>query len=335
MTIIIYIGCFIAALAGNALFAGMETAAVSIRASRLSRMRRRGTLPAAQSKTLLRIFSQKDRFLGGMLLGSIFCNVAAAVSLAAIAREGFGNTWNAASAAIVLAVLYIFIAGQLAPKFFFRQRPLELALSLSWLMNLSYLLLSPLAKSFSRISSVLVALAGKSTPPRFSAVTREELKLLAPKSVAPTGSAVDATAMIHGVLDMRQKTARDLMVPLDKATTISANASADDILALARTSGFSRLPVTDTAPDSTTPALIGIVNIYDILYVAETDPRKTARDFLRRPPLLADTEAPDRALQKLRAARLPMAFVVNAQQQPIGILTVENIVAQIVGKTAG
>jgi putative hemolysin len=332
-TIILYIACFLAALAGSALFAGMETAAVSIRASRLSRLRKRGALPVAQSRTLLRIFAQKDRFLGGMLIGSILCNVAAAVSLAAIARSGFGNSWNAAFAAIVLAVLYLFIAGQLAPKLFFRQRPLELALSLSWLMNLSYLLLSPLAKSFSRISSVLVSLAGKSTPPRFSAVTREELKLLAPKPAAPSAAAVDATTMIHGVFDFRQKTVRALMVPLEKTTTVAANATTDEILALARTSGFSRLPVTDTAPDATAPTLLGIVNIYDILYASENDPRKTARDFLRRPPLLADTETPDRALQKLRAARLPMAFVVNAQQQPVGIITVENIVAQIVGKT--
>ncbi len=324
---------FLAALAGSALFAGMETAAVSIRASRLSRLRKRGALPTNQSRTLVRIFSQKDRFLGGMLIGSILCNVTAAVSLAAVAQEGFGNTWKAASAAMVLAVLYIFIAGQLAPKFFFRQRPLELALALSGLMNFSFLILSPLAKSFSRISSVLVHLAGKSTPPKFSAVTREELKLLAPKPAAPSGAVVDATAMIHGVLDMRQKIARALMVPLEKATTVAANASAEEILALARASGFSRLPVTDTPSGATTPTLVGIVNIYDILYVAENDPRKTARDFLRRPPLLADSESPDRALQKLRAARLPMAFVVNAQQQPVGIVTVENIVAQVVGKT--
>jgi CBS domain containing-hemolysin-like protein len=331
--VIAYVGCFLLALAAGALVAGMETAVVSLSASRLARLRNRGVLPAASAKTLWRILAQKERFLGAMLIGSIFCHVATAVSLAALAHRLLTTVWSAATAAIALSALYIFIVGQLAPKMWVRQRPMEFALSCWRLMSGAYLLTAPLAIFSSRISAVLVNLAGKVTPSKFTAVTREELKLLAPKPSAKSVAAVDPTFMIHGVIDMRQKTARDLMVPLSKVSTVSAAAGADDILALARTSGFSRLPVVESPSGAADPTLLGIVNVYDLLYAAENDPRKTARDFLRRPAILAESEPPDRALQKLRAARLPMGFVVNAQQQPIGIITVENIVTQIVGKT--
>jgi CBS domain containing-hemolysin-like protein len=355
----IYVAGFVLAVLGSALFAGAETAVVALKVSRVVKLRRQGKVPASQATALARVLAHKELFLGSTLIGAIVCNVAAALFLMA-ALELWTEPWLAAVATVVIVSVDLMLFGQIVPKLYFRQHPLELSLMLAPLMDAVLALFSPLSKSFGRLSSVLVRLAGRASPPKFSFVTREELKLLAPKAAPASGAAVDATRMIHGVFDLRQKLTRDLMVPLDKAAVVNATASVEDVLALARTTGFSRLPVVEKQPPpqaaavtaepkseaplfkqalafaSAHDAVLGIVNVYDILYAADATPApgKTARDFLRRCPVLADADPIDRALQRLRAARLPMAIVTNAQQQAVGIITVENIVAQIVGKTA-
>src|ERR1051326_5960048 len=128
--------------------------------------------------------------------------------------------------------------------------------------------------------------------------------------------------MIHNVVDFQNVTARDVMKPLSKIESLTPDSTVEEALDLSRATGFDRVPEIDQKGDA-----IGLINVLDILFDKQ-QPESLSR-FVRRMVTVQESEPAARAVQRLRAARLGMAAVVDQKRNLIGVVTSEDLIARL------
>ncbi|MFM7203636.1 MAG: CNNM domain-containing protein [Myxococcota bacterium] len=157
-----------------------------------------------------------------------------------------------------------------------------------------------------------------------SMVTREELKELlldsASEEVKP-----HERQMLRRVLDFGSLTVRDAMVPLERVTVVEASAPLREAVGLLVSAGHSRVPVVSRRGDQ----VLGILHASDVLYTTGLD--APVRSLLRPGRYVLPSVPLERLLKELQRTRSGLAIVVNEQGRATGIITVEDILEQIVG----
>ena len=135
--------------------------------------------------------------------------------------------------------------------------------------------------------------------------------------------------MIHSVLDLQQQTVERMMVPLVKIVAASQNTDVETFVNIASESGFSRVPVYDDRIDN----IVGIVNLLDVIYAQ--DDTQTVRPLVRRDiQFVPESKSTSILLKELQKSHNTMVFVVDEYGGIIGLITVEDLVEEIVGEFA-
>jgi CBS domain containing-hemolysin-like protein len=129
--------------------------------------------------------------------------------------------------------------------------------------------------------------------------------------------------MIHNVVDFQNVTARDVMKPLSNVAILKPDSAIDDVFNISRSTGFDRLPVIGANGDA-----VGVINVLDILL--DRDEPQSLNRYLRRMVTIQESEPASRAVQRLRAARLGLAAVVDQKRNLIGVVTSEDLIARLV-----
>jgi magnesium and cobalt exporter, CNNM family len=221
------------------------------------------------------------------------------------------------------------VLGEIAPKTLFRRYPHRLCMTMADALNATAWLLAPFVGVLGFIMRAVVRLGGKAEPPRSFFVNREELKYLAKEGEAGGALTSEEREMIDGVFDFPYKTVHDVMVPLARAVTVRSDTGLMELFQTSQRSGFARFPVSDG------DRIIGIVNIYEILFDDTGRDRQTAGQLMQKPQFVLSTERVNRVLPVLRAGRRPISIVIDPQGKHVGLLTIEDIVEEIVGDVEG
>lgn len=296
-------------------FSGIEAGILSVSRVRLKHRARLRDRAALRLESLL---EQPDRLLVTVLIVTNLANIFA-VTLAAgelVARFG-----HAGYVITLLAFLPIYLVGvELLPKSLFRRFPYRALAFLAEPLALANLLLTPVHV----VGQGLTRLFGGAAPEsRKIFIAREDFKYLTIETERAGSLSQVERKMIHGVVDFRSVTARDVMIPIEQARVIPAKADLAELVALARETGFDRWPVQTDAGTFT-----GIVNLFDVaLGDRRTGP---AEAMQRRMVKLAPNEPAYTVLHKLRAARTSMAAVLGPDGKPIGIVTWEDVILRLV-----
>ncbi len=296
-------------------FAGIEAGLLSIEPVRL-RHQVKQNLPAAIR--LDRLTKQPERLLVTVLLVTNFANILGLLLLTKllVARFGIsGYLW----ALIIALPIYLFVLSVL-PKSLFRRFPFRALAKLGGVLEGVSILLWPVLEIGERARKIIL-------PRRAEAgrlfIAREELKQIAVQSEREGALTSTERAMIHNVVDFRNVRAADVMVPLARAVTVRADSSIDEALRLSAANGVDRLPVISEEGEA-----IGLVNTLDIL-LDETR-RESLSRYMRRIVSARDAEPAYRIIQRLRAARVGLAAVTDAQRKLIGIVTGEDAIKRLV-----
>jgi CBS domain containing-hemolysin-like protein len=296
-------------------FAGIEAGLLSIDPVRL-RHQVKQNLPAAIR--LDRLTKQPERLLVTVLLVTNFANILGLLLLTKllVARFGIsGYLW----ALIIALPIYLFVLSVL-PKSLFRRFPFRALAKLGGVLEGVSILLWPVLEIGERARKIIL-------PRRVEAgrlfIAREELKQIAVQSEREGALTSTERAMIHNVVDFRNVRAADVMVPLARAVTVRPDSSIDEALRLSATNGVDRLPVISEEGEA-----IGLVNTLDIL-LDETR-RESLSRYMRRIVSARDAEPAYRIIQRLRAARVGLAAVTDAQRNLIGIVTGEDAIKRLV-----
>ena len=223
--------------------------------------------------------------------------------------------------AVVAAVpIYVFVLTVL-PKSLFRRFPFRALAALAGFLETASLILSPLIAIGERIGRLFLPRRASDHARLFAA--REELKQLAVQSEREGSLTSTERAMIHNVVDFRTVKVGDVMLPLSRCTTVQPQTTVKALISLSKTTGVDRFPV--ISPDG---RAVGIVNVLDILF--DQGKPSTLAKYMRRIVTATDTEPAYRILRRLRAARLRLAAVVDAERKLIGVATDEELIRRLV-----
>ncbi len=297
------------------LFSGIEAGLLSVDPIRLRHQvnqRRRAAL------RLNRLIQRPQRLLITVLLVTNLADISALLLLTRILVMRFGVAGFGVAVLIALPV-YLFVLA-IFPKSLFRRFPFRALAAIGGLLDLATTILSPILAIGERVGRLLVPNAIAERPRLFAA--REELKDIAVQSEREGSLTATERAMIHNVVDFRNVRARDVMVPITKSVVVSPDVSVAEAVKLSATTGIDRLPVVAEG------RAVGLVNVLDMLL--DDGGSHPVQRQMRRIVTAPAREPAYRLIRRLRAARLGLAAVIDADHKLTGIVTLEDLIQRLV-----
>jgi len=323
---------FILLLIGlNAFFAGSETALTS-----LNKIRLRHLVESKDKRAILlnNFLKDKSRFLGTTLVGTnIALVMGSALATHLFSVLGLGK--NSAFFSTIIMTTLVLIFGEIIPKTFFRQSSNAISLKIIIVLRFFYKLLYPIIFIVSAITKIILwpfkaRPEAQAQKPFMSKNDIEEM-LSASLSASKKNDFIgpDERTLIQRIFKMGVTTVRKIMIPLNEATLLSKTAEVKDLKALAKSSGFSRIPVYEGRITN----IVGIVNVYDILF--SVGDYSTLGNYIQQPFFVNEDERIDRVLHDLRKKKNLIAIVINNEGKGVGLVTIEDLLEELVGEIGG
>ena len=327
----------------TALYVAAEFAAVSARRSRLRRLAEDGNLLAARILPVLEDPRELDRYIAasqvGITLSSLILGAYGQATLApriAPLFERFGpmqaSTAESTSAVVVLICLTTLavILGELVPKSLALQNPTVTALATVLPMQWSMRAFSWSIALLNGSGVLLLKLVGVPATGHRHVHSPEEIALLIAESRDGGLLEPQEQVRLHRALRLGLRTARQLMVPRARLAVIDAALPFDEVLTIVAASPYSRLPVYRGSIDS----IIGILHIKDVVTRYVQAGALTVAALLRPIVSVPESMPADRLLAFLRERRSHQALVVDVQGAVAGLITLEDVVAELLGGVA-
>ncbi|MFE0425175.1 hemolysin family protein [Streptomyces sp. NPDC058953] len=292
------------------------------RAAEALRSGRRGAAKLAQ------VAADPTRYLNVALLVRVACEMAAGVLVTYVCLREFPETWEALAVAIAVMVLVSYVAVGVSPRTIGRQHPLSTATAAAYV-------LLPLARIMGPIPQLLILLGNALTPGKGfrKGPFASEAELRALVDLAEQESLIedDERRMVHSVFELGDTLVREVMVPRTDLVCIERHKTVRQALTLALRSGFSRIPVTGENEDD----VVGVVYLKDLVRKthvnrdAENDVVSTA---MRPAVFVPDTKNAGDLLRDMQQKRNHVAVVIDEYGGTAGIVTIEDILEEIVGE---
>lgn len=331
----------IAALIGSAaFFSACEYAIVNIRTSRLDESIANNK---KQAQAAVKIAGQADMYL-------FACQVGIALSVLGLGWVGHAlvqeavrpiaenlglpaasAAWISFLAAFVGVALLLVVFGELFPKTFAIRNPERIILLFAGPLVFAYWLLFPFIFLFSAIARLISALFGiKKLSHSEMGHTEEELKLLLSESLKSGEINVSEFDYVNRIFEFDERIAKEIMVPRMEMSTIAHNLSLRDIFALEGIEQFTRYPVTDGDKDH----VLGVVNMKHLLsaYVKKPETGDLPVSAFIQPVIqVIETIPVSELLLKIQRERIHMAILRDEYGGTSGLVTIEDILEEIVG----
>jgi putative hemolysin len=319
----------------NGFFAGSEIALVSSRVSRLAELGR--TSPAAA--TALRLKERPDTFLatiqiGITLVGTLTSAIGGATAVEAftplLAGVGLGRAAQpVALGLVVIAITYLsLVLGELAPKAIALRDPERLAAFVAR----PILALSRASAGLVRILTVstngVMRALGLGAPSESAFVSEEEVRYLVREGAAKGIFEKTEEELVHNVFEFADTTVREVMVPRPSIQGIEVTTPAADVPRLVAAIGHSRVPV--YRDDISHP--LGILLMREVLQACAEGRTPPLTELLRPSLFVPETTKISAVLRELQRQRQDMALVVDEYGSVVGLITIEDIVEEIVGE---
>ncbi|HOI75219.1 MAG TPA: hemolysin family protein [Syntrophales bacterium] len=315
------------------LFSGGEIALVSSNIHKLRQKARRGSRAAGM---VLELREKPHLFLSMAPIGTNLCEVTASTGATLLFISLFGplrGEWLAVG--IMIPVLLLF--GEVIPKSICQARPEKSAQRLSWFFRGASWLLAPLVFVVSRLTlRVVLLLTGKTDLSYSPYITRDALvSLISSGSDGDTDILRSEKDMVRRVFDFSGTTAGEIMVPLSAMTALPVTATLEDAVRLVREQGFLRIPVYRDQVLN----IVGILDTFDLLACVQPDrrnqdePAESVQGCLKTDVLyIPDTMPAKDLLLEMKTRGERMAAVVDEYGGVVGIVTLEDILEEVVGE---
>ncbi|MGW2864816.1 hemolysin family protein [Streptomyces sp. SDr-06] len=294
----------------------------SFRAEEAVRTGRRGSAKLAQ------IASDPTRYLNVALLVRVACEMAAGVLVTYVCLDEFAQTWAALLVAIAVMVLVSYVAVGVSPRTIGRQHPLNTATAAAYV-------LLPLARIMGPIPQLLILLGNALTPGKGfrKGPFASEAELRAMVDLAEQESLIedDERRMVHSVFELGDTLVREVMVPRTDLVCIERYKTIRQALTLALRSGFSRIPVTGENEDD----IVGIVYLKDLVrktHINRDSEADLVSTAMRPAAFVPDTKNAGDLLREMQQQRSHVAVVIDEYGGTAGIVTIEDILEEIVGE---
>ena len=324
---LIMLGIVLLLLCFSGFFSGSETALTAASRARMHAAEKDGDNRASIVSKLL---NMRERLLGGILLGNNMVNILASVLTTAVFTNVFGTGGKALVGATVLMTLLILIFAEVLPKTYAISQPDKMALKVARPINLIVKIFAPIVSIVQVIVNGTLRLFGVDT--KASAWTAaDEIKGAVDLHLEEGGVAKRARDQIYGVLEIGELDVEDVMIHRKNVIMLDVNMPAEQIVKEVLDSGHSRIPLFEEDQDN----IIGVLHVKDILKSiskASGDfSAVNAKKIMRETWFVPETTSVVKQLRAFQQKREHFALVVDEYGALMGVLTLEDILEEIVG----
>ncbi len=308
-------------------FSAIDAAISTVSTARVEEMVRNERPGAVR---LARVVTERPRYINLVVLLRIACEATAAVLMVASLDAHFGLEWTLFAAAAIMTIASFVVVG-VGPRTIGRQNAYPIALASALPLQAISVLLAPISRLLILLGNALTPGRGFRNGPFASEIElREVVDLAQQRGVV----ADDERKMIQSVFELGDTPAREIMVPRTEMVWIESDKSAAQATSLAVRSGHSRIPVIGDNVDD----IVGVVYLKDLVrrtyYSASAARDITVAEVMRPAVFVPDSKALDELLKEMQRDRIHMALLVDEYGATAGLVTIEDVLEEIVGEIA-
>lgn len=326
----------------NGFFVAAEFAIVKVRASQIEIQAKSGNRVANIAK---HITQHLDGYLAATQLGitlaslglgwvgesvmeHLLHNLLTSLHQTPAFIESFSKTASPIIAFSFITVMHI-VFGELAPKSVAIQRPVATTLFIAVPLQIFYLVFRPFIWLLNGFANIILRIFGISNVGGHDTVhSTEELYYLLDQGKESGALDTNEHELIRNVFDFNERVVKNIMVPRTKIQGIELASPKEEVIRMIIAEGYSRLPVYDDVIDK----IIGIIHAKDVLPLLAYNKEWSLKDILRKPYFIPETKKINDLLSELQQKRLQIAIVIDEFGGTAGMVTLEDIVEEIVGE---
>jgi CBS domain containing-hemolysin-like protein len=307
------------------LFAAIDAALLTVSVARVDDMIREGR---GGSTRLRAVLVDRATYVGLTTLMRIVCEIAATTLVAVLAAEQLSRMWAIVTVVLAMSVVSYVMVG-VGPRTLGRQNAYSIALPSAVVLQAIGFLLRPVTRLLILLGNAITPGKGFRNGPFATEVELRELV-----DMAEARGVVDAgeRRMIQSVFDLGDTCAREVMVPRPEMIWIESDKTVVQAMSLATRSGHSRIPVIGENPDD----ILGVVYLKDLversIRADRSDPPVAVAEAMRPAEFIPDSKPLDRVLADMQRIRNHMALLVDEYGGIAGLVTIEDVLEEIVGE---
>ncbi len=272
---------------------------------------------------LLTVVEDSGKLLSTILIGNNIVNISASSLATTITMRLFGNAAVSVSTGIITLLVLIF--GEITPKTMASLHAEKMALSYARIIQFLMFLLTPVIFLVNKMAKGVLTLLRVDDSAKGNTITEHELRTLVNVGHKEGVIETEERQMIYNVFDFGDSQAQDVMVPRIDVTFADVNSSYEDLIQLFREEKHTRFPVFEETTDN----IIGIVNVKDLLLTEKKD--FTLRKILRDAYFTYEYKKTSELLMEMKEHSVSFAVVLDEYGATSGIVTLEDLVEEIVG----
>lgn len=308
----------------SAFFSSSETALTTVSRIKLRSLADEGNRSA---KKVLKITGNPSKLLSAILVGNNIVNISASALTTTFCTSVFGSKYiGIATGALTFLVL---IFGEISPKTLATQYALQLSMvvayPISWLMTI----LTPVIFLLNIITSGIFRLFHVDPSARKASITEAELRTIVNVSHEEGVIEPEEKFMISNVVDFGDAVSKDIMIPRADVIAADVNSTYEELVDIFKSETYTRIPIYEDSKEN----IIGILNIKDLFFYRELlDIRYfDLRSILRKPLFVSEYQKTSQIFAEMKTSADSMAIVLDEYGQASGIITMEDLVEEIVG----
>lgn len=309
-------------IALSAFFSSAETALTTVNRVRVRTLIDEGNRRAA---VLQKVLDNYSKMLSSILIGNNVVNLSASALTTTLAMKLWGN--YAVSIATGVLTLVVLLCGEIVPKNAATLNAEKISLAYARIIYYLMKLLTPLIYIVDRLSVGIMILLHVDPNKKKDQITESELKTYVDVSHEDGVIESEEREMIYNVFDFSDAVAKDIMIPRIDMSTINVEAGYEELLGVFKEYMYTRIPVYQDDNDN----IIGLVNIKDFILVEDRENFKIT-DILRDAYYTYEFKKTADLMIEMRENRFNVAFVLNEYGSCVGMITLEDLLEEIVGE---
>lgn len=303
----------------SAYFACTETAYTAVSKVRLRTLADKGD---KRAKKALWICDRFDKTLTTILVGNNVFHASCASLSALLVMRQFSEEYVIYGTLVTTIIVYLF--AEMIPKSLAKARAEEIALLFSSSLMLLVKLLTPISFFFSGISNLLSKFVASENA---ATVTEDDLLNIIETIEDEGVLEPEQQALVNSAMEFRDKLAEDIMIPMEEVTCIPSSIPLKKLADLATKMSYSRLPVYEGSKDN----IVGILPVTVFLSYYVSGKQVSLRKMLLKPYVFDRKTEISVLLQRMRLNKLHMVFVTDSNRRKVGIITMEDLLEELVG----
>lgn len=302
-------------------FSSAETSLTTVNRVRLRTLIEEGNKSAM---IVDKILDNHSKMLSAILIGNNIVNISASSLVTSLTIRVWGNAFVGLATGILTLTVLMF--GEIVPKTWAMYNAEKISLAYSRIIYGLMVVLTPVIFLVDKISNGIMHLLHIDGQKK-ATMTESELKTYVDVSHEDGVIESEEREMIYNVFDFSDALAKDIMIPRINMVTASVEDSYDDLMEIFRASMYTRIPVYEDDKDN----IIGLVNVKDFILVADHN-RFQIRDIMRKAHYTYEYKKTADLMLEMREKTTNVAFVLNEYGATVGMITLEDLLEEIVGE---